>query len=234
MTRFDEIRDNYNSVCERIERAKARRGGSGEVTLLAATKTVPIEEILFAINELGLEYVGENRVQELLSKYDALAGKAHLHLIGTLQTNKVRQIVGKVEMIHSVDSVYLAEEIGRRSEALGITTDILAEINIGDEESKGGVSPSEAEEFLSHIRDIKGISVCGIMTMAPICEKKCEYNKYFSKTYGIFLDIWQKKSDNIVSPVLSMGMSDSFEEAIEEGSTMVRVGSAIFGRRNYR
>lgn len=232
--REEEIRENYKRVIEKIEMAKLRRNvGSGDVTLLAATKTVPAEEILFAVNELGLPAIGENRVQEFLSKYDALRGTSPLHIIGHLQTNKVKSIIGKADMIQSVDSRRLAEEISRRSVEAGVVTDVLCEINIGREENKSGIMPEECDEFISVLEALPGICPRGIMTMAPVCEKKDDYKKYFEKTYGIYLDILQNKSHNIIECILSMGMSDSFEAAVEEGATMVRVGSAIFGSRVY-
>ena len=228
------IRENFLRVMEKIEAAKARRNaGAGDVTLLAATKTVPAEEILFAIRELGLPAVGENRVQEFLSKYDDLKGTVPLHLIGHLQTNKVRSIVGKVDMIQSVDSVRLAEEISKRSLDAGVVTRVLCEVNIGREENKSGVMPEAVGEFLSKLSEIPAIEVAGLMTMAPVCEKKDEYKKYFEKTYAIYLDFFLNKGHNKIETVLSMGMSDSFEAAIEEGATMVRVGSSIFGARIY-
>ncbi len=229
------ISENYKRITEKIENAKLQRDSSikGDVTLLAATKTVDPEEILFAIHELGLPAVGENKVQEFLSKYDLLQGQAPLHILGHLQTNKVRQIVGKVDMIQSVDSLHLAQEIGKRSLAAGIVTDILAEINIGQEENKTGILPQETKAFTDALEDIPGIRLRGLMTMAPICSKKVEYYKYFCKTYEIYLDIFGKKSHNRIESVLSMGMSDSFEAAIEAGATMVRIGSAIFGPRIY-
>lgn len=232
--RKNEIRDNYLRVTENIENAKARRNaGSGDVKLLAATKTVPAEEILYAINELGLPFVGENKVQEFLTKYDDLKGTVPLHIIGHLQTNKVRQIVGKVDMIQSVDSLKLAREISDRSEKAGIVTDILCEVNIGKEENKGGVMPEECGELISAIDELSGVRLRGIMTMAPVCEKKDEYKKFFEKTYAIYLDFLSEKLHNIIECILSMGMSDSYEAAIEEGANMVRVGSSIFGSRYY-
>ena len=232
--REEIIRENYKIVCEKIEAAKLRSNVKGaDVTLLAATKTVPAEEILFAINELGLPAVGENKVQELLSKYDALKDTVPLHLIGHLQTNKVKSIVGKVDMIQSVDSERLAREIGKRSLEAGITTKVLCEINIGREENKSGIMPECTGEFLGLLSEIGGIEVAGLMTMAPVCETKDEYKKYFEKTYAIYLDFLQNKRHNKIETVLSMGMSDSFEAAIEEGATMVRVGSSIFGARIY-
>lgn len=229
------ISENYKRITEKIENAKLRRDSSikGDVTLLAATKTVDPEEILFAIHELGLPAVGENKVQEFIAKYDMLKGQVPLHILGHLQTNKVRQIVGKVDMIESVDSLHLAAEIGKRSQAAGVVTDILAEINIGREENKTGILPEEAESFTAALEEIPGIRLRGLMTMAPICSKKDEYYKYFYKTYEMYLDIFGKKTHNIIESVLSMGMSDSFEAAIEAGATMVRIGSAIFGPRIY-
>jgi hypothetical protein len=230
--RKNQIYDCYNRVLERIENAKAHRNaGSGEVTLLAATKTVPAEEVLYAAS-LGLKVAGENKVQELTEKYDALKDALDMQFIGHLQTNKVRQVVGKASVIHSVDSMRLAEEIGKKSVSRGVVTDVLCEINIGREESKGGVMPEKAKEFAAAVNGVEGIRLRGLMTMAPVCESD-EYRKYFAETYQIFVDILQNSGYNINEPILSMGMSDSFEEAIAEGSTLVRVGSAIFGRRAY-
>ncbi len=231
--RKQEIRDNYSRVLENIENAKAKRGGNSPVRLLAATKTVPAEEILFAAEELGLRFAGENRTAELLEKYDALKDKLTLHLIGSLQTRKVKDVVGKVSLIESVDSLKLASEINKRSEAMGIVSDILCEVNIGREESKGGLMPEEVTEFLESLAEFRNIRPCGIMTMAPICATDDDYRKFFSETYQIFIDIYIKKSHNIIEPVLSMGMSDSYVPAILEGATQVRVGSSIFGRRVY-
>lgn len=227
------IRENYEIVMEKIEAAKARRSVGGEVTLLAATKTVPAEEILFAINELGLPAVGENKVQELLSKYEDIKNTVPLHLIGHLQTNKVKSIVGKVHMIQSCDSLRLADEISKRSLEAGVTTKVLCEVNIGREENKGGILPEMCDEFLHMLSEKPGIQLCGLMTMAPVCSTKDEYKKYFEKTYAIYLDFFLNKGHNKIESVLSMGMSDSFEAAIEEGASMVRVGSSIFGARYY-
>lgn len=231
--RKTEIRDNYNRVLENIENAKIKRGGNSPVRLLAATKTVPAEEILFAAEELGLKFAGENRTSELLEKYDALKEKLTLHLIGTLQTRKVKDVVGKVSLIESVDSIKLAAEINKRSEALGIVSDILCEVNIGHEEAKGGVMPEEVSEFLDKLSEFRNIRPCGIMTMAPICDSDTEYQKFFTKTYQIFIDFSSKNPHNINEPILSMGMSDSYIPAILSGATQVRVGSSIFGRRIY-
>ena len=231
--RYLQIAAAFRNVTGRIERALDRRGGSAPVTLLAATKTVPEDEIAFAIRELGLSCVGENRVQELLAKYDTLREAKSVHMIGSLQTNRVRQIIGKTDLIESVDSLRLAEEISRQSVKKKVTTDILVEINSGREAAKGGVLPEETESFLTEIEKLPGLRFRGLMTMAPVCRTKEEYLKYFRETYEIFIDISAKNKHNIVEPVLSMGMSDSFEAAIEAGATLVRVGSAIFGARTY-
>ncbi len=235
-----EITENFLRVKENIARAmERRRAGTGEVRLLAATKTVPPGEILFAANALGLDLIGENRVSELTEKYPALEGKIEQHFIGHLQTNKVGKVVGRVSVIESVDSLHLAAEIDRRSRALGIVSDILIEINSGREESKGGVMPEDVFAFCEKLEAFSALRVRGMMTMAPVQEKKEGFRKFFQETYGIFIDFFTKKSHNIIEPVfslapiLSMGMSESYEIAIEEGATEVRVGSAIFGKRAY-
>ncbi len=235
-----EITENYHRVKESIENAKARRRmPGGDVRLLAATKTVPPSEILFAVEELGLDLIGENRALELTDKYDRLAGRVEQHFIGHLQTNKVSKVVGRVSVIESVDSIRLAKEIDRRSAALGIVTGILVEINSGREENKSGVLPEDAENFLCSLSEFPHLRVDGIMTMAPVSTEKEEIRKYFRETYSFFIDFFTKNKHNIrepvfsSSPILSMGMSDSFAIAVEEGATEVRVGSAIFGRRTY-
>jgi len=233
MERYDTIRDNLKNIEYRIGEAKAKRQSARDVSVLLATKTVPAEDILFAADTLGYRLIGENKVPELLSKYEALKDSTDMHLIGHLQTNKVKSIVGKVSLIESVDSIHLAKEIDRVSSLRGIVSDILVEINIGKEESKGGIMPEEADEFFSELGEFSNIRPVGIMTMAPRCDEKSDYNKYFSKTYKIFIDISQKYLYNIIEPVLSMGMSESYEEAIVEGATEIRLGSAVFGSRVY-
>ena len=227
---FDE---NYAEVTERIAIAAKKTGRRAEdIHLLAATKTIPVEVINHAIKS-GVTLIGENRVQELLSKLDYYDQSATRHLIGHLQTNKVRQVVGKVSMIESVDSVKLAAEISRRSEELGIVTDILVEINIGGEESKSGIKPDEAEKIITEISSLSGIKVEGLMTIPPICEKIEENLRYFDQMRNLFVDISAKKIDNVNMSYLSMGMSDDYEAAILCGANIVRVGTRLFGRRNY-
>lgn len=230
-----ELRDNYLRVMEKIESAKARRSTGGEVTLLAATKTVPAEEVAYLVRECGLKLCGENHAQEFVAKYDAVTeAGAVMDFIGHLQTNKVKYVAGRAGMIHSLDSLKLAAEIQRICEKRGTTQDVLVEVNIGNEESKTGISAAEISSFVGALGEFDRINVRGMMTMAPKCEKISEFRKYFAESYGIFLDIFTKKSHNIREAVLSMGMSDSYECAIEEGSNIVRVGSAIFGSRIYK
>jgi len=218
------ISDNYKRVLENVEKARLRRGTGEPVRLLAATKTVPLEDILFLINEFGLSLCGENRQNEFTDKHEAVqkAG-AEMHFIGHLQTNKLKYIVGKTELIHSVDSLHLASEINKKSLAAGIKTNILVEVNIGGEEAK----TNEIDSF-------EGLELHGMMAMIPKSDKNEEIRKYFRESYRIFLDFFAKKTHNIGVPILSMGMSDSYITAIEEGANLVRVGSAIFGERIYK
>lgn len=227
---FDE---NYSYVLERIEAACRRAGRSAdEIRLLAATKTVPVEVINHAIKS-GIRLTGENRVQEFCDKFDMLDKSAERHHIGRLQTNKVKYIVGKVSMVESVDSVKLAEELSKRSLAQGVVTDALVEVNIAGEESKSGVAADEAEEFALKISQFKGIRVRGLMCIPPISDTDKKIRENFDKMYKLFIDISTKKTDNIDMEFLSMGMSGDFEQAIESGSNIIRLGSILFGARNY-
>ena len=232
---LDDVTYNYQVICENIAKAAASVGKTPQdITFLAATKTVDAETINHAI-ALGLRYIGENRVQELLSKYDDYdLDHASLQFIGHLQSNKVRQIVGKVDLIQSVDSEKLAREIARCSQKQGITTDILLEVNIGREENKSGVLPELLPELLEKVKDIPHIRVRGLMAIPPICENSQENSKFFDNMRKFFLDIKGKNIDNISMDILSMGMSDDYEEAIKCGANMIRVGSALFGARNYQ
>ncbi len=229
------ILENIKTVREDMEAAEVRSGREkGSTLLLAATKTVSAEDINFAVTEGGITDIGENRVQELLAKYDALQrDKMRIHFIGKLQTNKVKYIIDKVDLIHSVDSLKLAKEIDRRAGAIGKVQDILLEYNSGAEENKSGLLRGELYEILPEIAKLSHLRLLGIMTVAPKCEKEADFCKFFQETYQIFIDILQKKPHNSNVSVLSMGMSDSFVPAIENGATVVRVGSKIFGARYY-
>ena len=231
---LDNVKYNYNVIEERISEAAQKVGKSREdITFLAATKTVDVSVINYAIS-LGLKYIGENKVQELLSKYDSYnLTDTSLQFIGHLQTNKVRQIVGKVDLIQSVDSVKLAKEISKQSVKNNINTDVLVEVNIGMEENKSGVMPENLHELLDEIKDFENISVKGLMAIPPICDSKQKISKFFSKMNNIFIDISSKNIDNISMDILSMGMSADYYEAILSGANMVRVGSSLFGARNY-
>lgn len=231
---LNDIKHNYETIVSAIAQAAIESGRKPEdITFLAATKTVDAEIINYAIS-LGLSFIGENKVQELLSKYESYdLDNSQLHFIGHLQTNKVRQIVGKVSMIQSVDSVKLALEISKQSIKQGIVTDILVEVNIGDEENKSGVAPDELENLLREISAFEGISVKGLMAIPPICENEQKIRGYFQNMRKLFIDISDKKIDNIKMDILSMGMSGDYYEAILEGANLVRIGSSLFGARNY-
>ena len=231
---FTDVEYNYQLINERIAEAAQKIGKAREdITFLAATKTVDAATINHAIS-LGLDHIGENRVQELLAKYEEYdLENCSLQFIGHLQSNKVRQIVGKVDLIQSVDSFKLAKEISAQSLKRNVHTDLLVEVNIGREENKSGVFEENLKELLCQIAELDGISVQGLMTIPPICDNKQKISHYFNKMHRLFIDISQKKLDNINMHILSMGMSHDYYEAILEGATMVRIGSALFGARNY-
>ena len=226
---FDE---NFKIITQNIARAAERSGRKPQdITLLAATKTVDISVINHAI-ESGVRYIGENRVQEFLSKFDGYL-PVHRHFIGHLQTNKVKDIINRVELIHSVDSYRLAEEISRQAQKNEKHMDILLEINIGNEQSKSGFAYDEALTAAEKISKLGGVQIKGLMAIPPVCENSSQNRPYFAKMRKLFIDIGTKKIDNSSMDILSMGMSDDYEVAIEEGANTVRIGTALFGRRNY-
>ena len=227
MMAYSYVDENLAAIRARIDAARARSGGR-EVTLLAAVKYTDTEHINY-LHSLGVNDIGENRVQQLLEHWEALDREnLRVHFIGTLQKNKVKYIIDKVSMIHSLDSLSLAQEIEKQAAKHGIVMDVLVEINSGMEENKSGILPDEAAAFCESLGQFSHLNLRGFMTMAPKCEKNEEYRKYFCKTSQLCLDIWQKTLHNISRPILSMGMSDSFEVAIEEGADIVRVGRALF------
>ncbi len=230
-----DIEYNYKYINERIAEAAERAGKSRkDITFLSATKTVEPRYINYAIS-LGLDHIGENKVQELLSKYEEYnLENCSLQFIGHLQSNKVRQIVGKVDLIQSVDSLKLAKEISRVSQNRELTTDILIEVNIGKEENKSGVMPEMLEELIYQVRELQSINIKGLMTIPPICDNSDKIRRYFYDMNKMFLDISSKKLDNVSMDILSMGMSSDYYEAILEGANMVRIGSALFGKRIYK
>ncbi len=220
---------NVAEIRQRIKTASDASEYRKDVTLVAAVKYAEIGEIKYLYESVGVRDLGENRVQQLLEHYEAIDdGNVNWHFIGTLQTNKVKYIVDKVCMIHSVDSLKLAREIDRQAAKHGKTMDVLVEINSGEEESKSGVLPSEATALCEEICQLEHVRVRGFMTMAPKCEEKSDYLKFFRQTYAQVLDIWTKTMHNIGEPILSMGMSESFEEAIACGADTVRVGRSLF------
>ena len=224
---------NYRIIEENIEKAAKKSGRERkDIILLAATKTVAPELINHAIAS-GISYIGENRVQEFLSKENDLSASAHRHFIGHLQSNKAKDIVGKVEMIESVHSVKLAKLIGKLSEEKGIVTDILLEVNIGREENKSGFLKEELDEAIAAISKISGVRLRGLMTIPPVCEKNSDAIPFFEEMYKLFIDNRDKKIDNVSMEYLSMGMSSDYAEAIECGSNIVRIGTSLFGKRNY-
>lgn len=216
------LRENISRVRRDIERLAPGRN----VTLLGATKNVPPDIINLAAQECGLTDIGENRVQELIDKYPHLDRRLNIHFIGRLQRNKVKYLIGKVCLIHSVDSDELSAEIDRRSRAAGVHTDILVEINTGGEENKGGIDPARTEEFLASLSRYDNIRVRGLMTMAPVCADPEDYRRYFELAKTLYDRYFGEPGD-----ILSMGMSDSYRQALICGSNLIRVGSAIFGRR---
>ncbi|MBE6615003.1 MAG: YggS family pyridoxal phosphate-dependent enzyme [Ruminococcaceae bacterium] len=229
-----ELTENYSRVMEQIHAAVNQRGTGAEVSLLAASKTYPAQDIAYLMTHCGLTMAGENRQTEFTEKYEEVHPYGQYHFIGHLQTNKVKYLVGKADLIHSVDSVHLAEEIARQSVRKEVVTPILVQVNAGREEAKSGIFPEEAPEFLAQIAEMPALKLRGMMVVAPICEEKSAVRKYFQESYRIFIDFFAKNKHNIEDPILSMGMSDTFAEAIMEGATLVRVGSALFGARNYQ
>lgn len=229
-----DIQYNLDVINERIAESAIKSGRNPEdVKLMAVTKTVDPIFINYAL-DYGVKLIGENRVQEMLRKKPELhLDGVEKHLIGHLQTNKAGQIVGEVDMIQSVDSLKIAKEIAKQSVKKGIVTDILLEINVGEEESKTGFSMSEFFETLHQIAELDAIRIKGLMTIPPICENNTILCKYFEKIHNIYVDIKEKKLDNIDMNILSMGMSGDYTQAILCGSNLVRIGSSIFGPRMY-
>ncbi len=226
--------NNYPRVREELARAAERSGRRPEeITLLAATKTVPLPVVCHAIDQ-GIRCIGENRVQELLEKSDGIdRSRCDVQFIGRLQTNKVKFLPKRVSCIQSVDSLRLAAEISRLCQAEKIRMDVLVEVNIGREESKGGILPEALLAFIDQIREFPGIHVSGLMAIPPVSDSVSQKLKNFSAMRQYYVDIASKKMDNVFMDCLSMGMSDDFSQAIQCGATMVRVGSALFGARKY-
>ena len=228
------IAENVAKVLSDIEKAAVSVGRDPkEITLCAATKMNDADRVREAI-AAGIRCCGENRVQELTAKLaeNAYEG-ADIHFIGHLQTNKVKQVVGRVSLIQSVDSPRLLEAIAKEAQKQGIRQDILLEINIGEEASKSGLNRDEIYEMLEKVSVSPSVQVRGLMAIPPICQNPGDNNKFFEEMCNLSVDITAKKYDNVCMEILSMGMSDDYADAIAHGSTMIRVGTAIFGARNY-
>lgn len=224
--RLRVVEYNINEVTDKIGKNK------DDIYLVAATKTVSVENINRAIN-LGVKIIGENKVQELLKKYDDIE-KDHcqVHFIGHLQTNKVKDIIGKVQMIQSLDSYKLGKEISRVSKMKGVVTNVMIEVNIGREENKFGVFEENLTELLKKLSELENLKIRGLMTIPPFNENTYKTRDYFRKMTELFIDIADKKIDNINMDFLSMGMSANYIQAIENGANMIRIGSGLFGSRN--
>ena len=227
------IAENLKHVEERILKACERAGRSrDEVTLIAVSKTKPVEMLQEAY-DLGVRVFGENKPQEMRDKMPQLPQDIRWHMIGHLQRNKIKYIIGKAEMIHSVDSLKLAEAISQEAEKHGRTIPVLIEVNVAGEESKFGVSPGETEELIRRIAPLPGLTVRGLMTIAPYVEDQELNRPVFRELRKLSVDIASKNIDNVCMCELSMGMTGDYETAIEEGATFVRVGTGIFGARSY-
>lgn len=228
------LKENYEKVKENIVRACEKAGRSPEdVTLIAVSKTKPLSDIEELLSDTNAVDFGENKVQELVDKYENVSRPVNWHMIGHLQTNKVKYIVDKVCMIHSVDSLNLAKTIEKEAAKYDVTVKILIEVNVAQEETKFGLSCDEVHPLIQEIKDFPHIRVKGLMTIAPFVDDPEDNRVYFRKLKDLSLDIQSKSIDNIDMSVLSMGMTNDYEVAVEEGATLVRVGTGIFGARNY-
>ena len=230
---MEDFKKNLEIIEENICKACKKAGRErSEVTLIAVSKTKPLED-LQAVYDLNIRDFGENKVQELTGKIEAMPDDIKWHMIGHLQRNKVKYIVDKVELIHSVDSLRLAEEISKQAIKKNVNVNILVEINIGDEESKFGISADEVKVLVRDIAKLDNINVQGLMCVAPYVVDSEENRAFFHKIKDLSVDIMKENIDNVNMNVLSMGMSNDYQVAIEEGATMVRIGSNLFGKRDY-
>jgi len=227
------LKENLQQVEENIEKACERGGRDrADVTLIAVSKTKPVE-MLQTIYDCGIRDFGENKVQEMCDKMEVLPGDIKWHMIGHLQTNKVKYIVGKTELIHSVDSVHLAAEIQKQAVKKDVIVPILIEVNIAEEESKFGIHKEDTIAMVRQIAEMDHLRIKGLMTIAPFVENAEDNRPYFREIKQLSVDIKNQNIDNVSMDVLSMGMTGDYEVAIEEGATLVRVGTGIFGERNY-
>lgn len=228
------LKENYDMVAEKVRGACERSGRNPEeVTIIAVSKTKPLEDVV-ELSRHGVMDFGENKVQELCSKYEAIENPVRWHLIGHLQTNKVKYIVDKVALIHSVDSLKLAKQISKEAVKKQVTVPVLIQVNVAEEETKFCLeSTDEVMELVQETAKLPNISIQGLMTIAPFVDDPEDNRKYFRQLKQLFIDIDKKNFDNVTMKILSMGMTNDYEVAVEEGATMVRVGTGIFGARNY-
>ncbi len=227
------LKENLQNVEKKIQKACERSGRERkDVTLIAVSKTKPVETLKEAY-DLGVRIFGENKVQELADKYEALPKDIHWHMIGHLQRNKVKYIIDKVDLIHSVDSVRLAETINKEARKHNLIANILIEVNVAKEDTKFGLLPEDVDAFVDEISHFSNIFVLGLMTIAPFVENAEENRAVFARLRKLSVDIANKNVDNVNMSILSMGMTNDYAIAIEEGATMVRVGTGIFGERDY-
>lgn len=227
------IHENLAEVEERVAKACKRAGRNrDEVTLIAVSKTKPVEDVREAMAD-GIIDFGENKVQEIMDKYEAIPEKLNWHMIGHLQRNKVKYIVDKVCLIHSVDSLRLAKQIDEEAKKKERVCPILIEVNVAGEDTKFGVSVEETEDLIREIAKLPNVQVKGLMTIAPFVDNPEDNRVHFKTLKNLLVDIKRKNIDNVDMSILSMGMTGDYEVAIEEGATMVRVGTGIFGKRNY-
>lgn len=227
---FREIDENLKEIRFNIAETAAKyRGQDEKIRIMAVTKTVPPEKVNHAVS-LGIDLLGENRVQEYLSKKDEYDSSAEVHIIGHLQTNKVKYIIGSVAMIQSVDSIRLAEEINRLAAKNGKIMDVLCEVNIGGEESKSGVAPDALNELLQSAARLENIRVCGLMTIPPPTDS----DVYLARMQELFMSVKESRPDGINMDILSMGMTHDYARAVKYGSNLVRIGTGLFGARNYK
>lgn len=226
------LKHNLDYVTQKIKQhcAKSSRN-TDEISLIAVTKTISLDKI-HEIRQLGITQFGENKVQELVSKFDYFDENVNWHLIGHLQTNKVKYIMDKVKLIHSLDNIKLADEINKRANNLNIIKDVLIEINIANEHSKNGLQLEDVYGFVSSLKNHKNIFIKGLMTVAPYTDKPEQNRIYFKQMKKIFDDLKEFNGTNVNMEILSMGMTNDFTVAIEEGATMIRVGTGLFGERN--
>ena len=221
---LDEVRENIRKACEKAGRSQK------DVTLIAVSKTKPLF-MLEEAYEAGARDFGENKVQEILEKCPKMPEDARFHMIGHLQRNKVKQVLPHAVLIHSVDSLRLAEQIDQDAQKLGITADILLEVNVAKEESKFGMMPEKVPEMVEQIAAFSHLRINGLMTIAPFVDDPEKNRPVFQKLYQLSVDIKKKNIDNVSMSVLSMGMTGDYQVAVEEGATMIRVGTGIFGAR---